>query len=290
MGRAVDWPLVYTVAAFLLGSVAASLTAVVGLLLGVPRSRPWLLLYFLWIAIDESPKRGGYDFCWRWGLTAWVRRGWWWREAMAYYPIQTHRTAPLPPEKGPYLFCNHPHGIIGVGTSGVFGTAAYQAACPGLEPLHLLGLHRLFQVPFFREWVLLHGHASADKSAMLRLLGRGHHLALNIGGAREALDARPGTLRLVLKKRQGFVRIALQAGAALVPVIHFGENDLYDNVSGEKGSRLRWLQDFLQQTFGFALPLFRGHSWLPLLPKQRPVDCVIGAPIYVGEKTANPTP
>ena len=37
MGRAVDWPLVYTVAAFPLGSVAASLTAVVGLLLGVPR-------------------------------------------------------------------------------------------------------------------------------------------------------------------------------------------------------------------------------------------------------------
>lgn len=37
-------------------------------------------------------------------------------------------------------------------------------------------------------------------------------MALAVGGAEESLLSRPRTLDLVLKKRQGFVRIAVQAG------------------------------------------------------------------------------
>ena len=46
------------------------------------------------------------------------------------------------------------------------------------------------------------------------------------GGAAEALDAHPGKLELTLRKRKGFVRIALQTGASLVPSLAYGENDL----------------------------------------------------------------
>ena len=45
---------------------------------------------------------------------------------------------------------------------------------------------------------------------MLRKPGRA--VALAVGGAEESLLSRPCTLNLVLKKRQGFVRIALQTG------------------------------------------------------------------------------
>jgi len=46
----------------------------------------------------------------------------------------------------------------------------------------------------------------------------------------------------VLAKRKGFVRVALEAGASLVPVIFFGENDLYDTHIPQKGTFLHRLQ------------------------------------------------
>lgn len=56
----------------------------------------------------------------------------------------------------------------------------------------------------------------------------------------------------VLAKRKGFVRIALQTGAKLVPVIGFGENDLYD--VQEPGPLRLWLTKWAKTLFGFTLP------------------------------------
>ena len=63
-----------------------------------------------------------------------------------------------------------------------------------------------------------------------------------IGGATESLYSTPGTMDLVLQRRTGFVRVALQTGASLVPVINFGENELYNTVRGSSTSVLRRFQ------------------------------------------------
>ena len=65
---------------------------------------------------------------------------------------------------------------------------------------------------------------------------------LAIGGATESLYAGPGTMNLVLQRRKGFVRVALQTGACLVPVINFGENELYSTIRGSPKSALRQFQ------------------------------------------------
>jgi 2-acylglycerol O-acyltransferase 2 len=52
-----------------------------------------------------------------------------------------------------------------------------------------------------------------------------------IGGATESLRAHPGTADLTLKRRLGFIKIAIREGADLVPVFSFGENDIYDQLS-----------------------------------------------------------
>jgi 1-acyl-sn-glycerol-3-phosphate acyltransferase len=43
--------------------------------------------------------------------------------------------------------------------------------------------------------------------------------------------------------RNGFIKIALQTGASLVPVYAFGENDAYEQLDNKPGTVLRWIQD-----------------------------------------------
>lgn len=69
------------------------------------------------------------------------------------------------------------------------------------------------------------------------------------------------------------VSVALENGADLVPVFSFGENDIWDQADNPRGSRLRKLQERLQQKLGFALPVVKGrgiwqYNW-GLLPHRR---------------------
>jgi 2-acylglycerol O-acyltransferase 2 len=43
-------------------------------------------------------------------------------------------------------------------------------------------------------------------------------------------------------QKQGFVRVALQAGVSVVPVLHFGENELYEQVENYPGTWVRFIQ------------------------------------------------
>lgn len=51
-------------------------------------------------------------------------------------------------------------------------------------------------------------------------------LLLYPGGEREQMMTVRGKHRLYLKQRKGFVKIAIESGASLVPVYVFGETDV----------------------------------------------------------------
>ena len=67
--------------------------------------------------------------------------------------------------------------------------------------------------------------------------------------------------------------------ANLVPVFSFGENEIFDQVSNPRGSRLRAFQHKLMKILSFAPPLFFGRGILPrligMMPHKRPV-CTVG--------------
>ncbi|PFH55886.1 hypothetical protein XA68_17446 [Ophiocordyceps unilateralis] len=117
--------------------------------------------------------------------------------------------------------------------------------------------------------------------------GRGRAVTIVIGGARESLEAEPGTLRLILKSRKGFVKMALRTGADLVPAIGFGENDLYDQLSPRTHPMVRKLQMLVLRLFKFTIPAVHGRGLLNydvgLMPYRRPVNIVMGKPIEVQE-------
>lgn len=115
--------------------------------------------------------------------------------------------------------------------------------------------------------------------------GMGRAITIVIGGARESLNASPGSLRLVLKRRMGFIKLAIRTGADLVPVLAFGENDLYEQVRSDSHPLIHKFQMLVKQTLGFTIPLFHARGVfnydVGLMPYRRPLNIVVGRPIHV---------
>ncbi|XP_070710968.1 2-acylglycerol O-acyltransferase 1 isoform X2 [Pempheris klunzingeri] len=140
-----------------------------------------------------------------------------------------------------------------------------------------------------------HGLVSSSKSSLSHLLSRpggGNVAVIAVGGAPEALDARPGALTLQIRHRKGFIKMALKHGALLVPVFSFGENELFEQLENPSGSPLRTLQNRLQGIMGVAMPLFHARGVFQysfgLMPYRKPIHTVVGRPIPVVQ-TSSPT-
>lgn len=209
-----------------------------------------------------------------------------WRWFASYFPITLHRTQPLDP-KYKYIFCYHPHGVVAMGAMGAFATegARWLELFPEI-PVLLLTLETQFKVPLHRDYLLLLGISSVAKKNIQSTLSRGTSVCIVIGGARESLLARPGSAKLILKLRKGFVKIALTTpGVRLVPVFAFGENDIYEILEPKQTSILHKFQLGLKRCFGFTIPFFHARGVFNyeygLMPYRKPIDVVIGKPIEV---------
>jgi 2-acylglycerol O-acyltransferase 2 len=194
-----------------------------------------------------------------------------------------------------------------VGTFGNFVSdySDFRDLFPGIRPrLATLNFH--FFVPVFREIPYGWGLMSVKKKTLKNALSQSHDpkaphnkdgrtanaIALICGGAQEALTSRPGIYRLILKKRKGFCKVAIETGASLVPVFGFNEVDVYDQPSNEPGTTLRKFQDLVKKWTGIAPACFIGRGFLQysygIIPRRVPITTVVGCPIDT-VKTENPT-
>uniref|UniRef100_UPI00398EF3A3 2-acylglycerol O-acyltransferase 2-B n=1 Tax=Pristiophorus japonicus TaxID=55135 RepID=UPI00398EF3A3 len=246
-------------------------------------------LYAGWLYLDlDTPAKGGRR-------SARIRNWAVWRYFRDYFPITLVKTAELDPKHN-YLFGFHPHGVLVAGAFGNFCTEAtgFSRLFPGITS-YLLMLPFWFKLPLFREYIMCGGLVSSEKRSANYILnqpGGGHAAVLAVGGAPESLDARPGALTLQVLGRKGFIKLALKAGAHLVPVFSFGENELFNQVANPRGSLLRTVQEKLQKVMGLAMPLFHARGVFQysfgLVPFRNPVYTVVGKPIPV-EKNTSPS-
>ncbi|KAK6040538.1 diacylglycerol acyltransferase [Cooperia oncophora] len=88
----------------------------------------------------------------------------------------------------------------------------------------------------------------------------GQAVVVAVGGAEEALYARPGVHKLKLLTRKGFVKQALRCGASLVPVYSFGETDIYQQLDNPEGSMVRRFQTWVKNLIGISVPFFYGRG------------------------------
>jgi hypothetical protein len=89
----------------------------------------------------------------------------------------------------------------------------FPEAFPGIRP-HLLTLTINLALPFYRELLIKLGSSTASRESCCNILqkGPGEAIALVVGGAEESMRARPGVADLILRKRLGFVKIAIMNG------------------------------------------------------------------------------
>lgn len=221
-------------------------------------------------------------------------RGWaLWRCLAAYFPATLHKTAELPPGR-PYIFAFHPHGIVSFSAWLTFASDAlgFARLFPGID-CRCLTLRINFRAPLFREYLLWHGMCDVSKRSCMTLLSRGKSIFIAVGGGTESLHAKPGANDLVLRRRRGFVKIALRTGASLVPVYAFGENSTFRTANELlPTSLLRRFQRSLTKYTGFTLPLCHGTGLLlpvGLLPYPVPLDVVVGLPLEVPKFEGNET-
>ncbi|XP_054168762.1 2-acylglycerol O-acyltransferase 1-like [Oppia nitens] len=247
------------------------------------------ILYFMWFIYDRKVcNQGGR-------LSVWARNWTIWRYFVNYFPLKLVKTVDLNPNKN-YIFGCHPHGILCASAFGNFGTegTGFSKLFNGLTP-HILTLETQFWFPFHRELFLMSGACSATKQSMQWLLSKedkGHVLVLLVGGAIEALDAVPNTLKLTVKRRKGFIKLALKHGASLVPVLSFGENDIFIQKERQNNSFMRKIQQLLTKYLGFSPPLFHGRGVFQynygFIPFRKSITTVVGEPIDI-TKVKNPT-
>lgn len=256
--------------------------------------RSLLAIYVSWYMLfDKAHLRGG-----RFMPT--FRRRNFWKHFAAYFPMSLTRTAKLDPKRN-YIFGYHPHGVISMGACCNFATEAtgFSELFPGID-LRLLTLEQNFRVPVFREYLLGLGVNSVSKASINGNLtrGPGASVMIVIGGARESLETAPGSYNLILDNRKGFVKVALQKGASLVPVFSFGETDLFGVFAS---SRFRRWQLWLQKQMGFGIPFFFGRALTGgvlhrvfglsrgVMPLRMPVQSIVGTPIHVDAPVPHPT-
>lgn len=283
--------------------------------------------YTIYFIFDRAPGNGGVvkrGSHWFRSLPIWT----WYCE---YFPINLDRTTPLKPtytEKKPspsektkkssifnpkswklfrrtekyeltgprYIFGYHPHGIGALGAFGAIGTegCGWSKKFPGIN-VSLMTLVAQFHVPLYRDYLLALGISAVTRKNSLKVLERNHSICIVVGGARESLMSSIGSVDLVLKRRKGFIRLALESGnVSLVPVFGFGETDCYNIVHTSENSFSHKVQLWMKKNYGFTIPIFYARGLFNydfgFLPFRTPITVLTGNPIYVEKKISNPTP
>ena len=144
------------------------------------------------------------------------------------------------------------------------------------------------------------GFISANKSTLIKTLQhpQKRSIVLVPGGAAEALMAHPGTFKLYLRNRRGFVKLAVETNTPLVPVLGFGENELFytldfsdqettnsngqqegneqSTLIGRLHSKLWSVQQRIRKTLSFSTPIFN-----PIPKQDMNVTVVVGLPLPI---------
>lgn len=182
-----------------------------------------------------------------------------------------------------YLVCIAPHGLW---------TMCYHLLWPtlvqkfGITPT-IVGADVLLKIPIFKRHFAAYGVVGASKKQMSQAMNFAspHNVTIFMPGGIAEMFYGVTREQIILNKRKGFVKLALQQGCDLVPAYGFGSNQQYRRIV-EAGGTLAKISSVLK----ISITPWMDRFYIPFgfVPTTHKVILAVGKPIRV-EKVADPT-
>lgn len=176
------------------------------------------------------------------------------------------------------ILAEFPHGVFPMGQ--VLGQPVLSSLLSSMQIRHVRYIKGgaasiVFRVPFLRQIYSWCGVIPANKERLFSQIQR-YNVGLIPGGIAEMCISDPTIERVFLKRRKGFIRLAISSGASLVPVYHFGNTQILHHAKFFQSNWCRAVSRYLR--FAIFYPV--GRFWLPA-PRRHPIVMAIGQPIHV---------
>eukprot|EP00871_Galdieria_phlegrea_P004389 jgi/Galph1/4951/GphlegSOOS_G3631.1 len=214
----------------------------------------------------------------------WFLHSGFWKLLFEYFPLTVYQRVDYdsPPSKTLLVSCQ-PHGVMAVSRKLLYGyiweTLSFKQEGQ-LIMRRALAARPLFYIPLCRELTLWSGGIDASRDSALYSFQTGKSILVFPGGNREIFLTRKDEICTHIQKRKGFIKLALETGSSIVPVLAIGEEELFE--------LFRMVPETIQERFlhNFRLPvgIAIGHFGT-CMPKKVPLKIIVGKPISIARKT-----
>lgn len=248
-----------------------------------------LLIYFNTYLSSVSPT----DKIWRWCHSS---NFWSWLQKGVSGRVIIDNKKNLKPNQ-PYIFGFHPHGAFPL--TGIWALNSdeflsythltYKDKSKRLEDYVSLVSSMILNLPFLREIITGIAGQGITKEIFAATLQCNKNVILSPGGVAECIltpQYNPAVEPdlVIFTKHKGFIKYAIKYGRPLVPILSFGEQELFDIAYPFKPIE-KLLKNHINDKI--TIPWLSGRYGLPI-PRNIPITVVFGKPIKV-VKNENPT-
>jgi 1-acyl-sn-glycerol-3-phosphate acyltransferase len=196
--------------------------------------------------------------------------------------FQLNVQSPIPPKS---INIWHPHGISGV-TPVIHN--GYRITSPDYKPTKGVVHYGYFMLPFIKDIIPLLNAIPSDEYSIRDTL-QTESISITLGGVDEMRRGSPKDLQLVVRKRRGIFKIALEMGVPIVPILTYGEQEIFPE--SDLGI-LKMYNELMYDWFRFRIPFPTLNSvinWTRLSQTAlEPIVSYTGKPIRT-KKISNPT-
>jgi len=179
----------------------------------------------------------------------------------------------------------HPHGISGL-TPVIHN--GYNITNSNYKPSKGVAHSIFFNIPLLRVFIKYMNAIPSDYKTIKETVTN-ESISITIGGVDEMSRTNDKNLELVIRRRKGIFKIALETGTPIVPILTYGDTEMFPETDIEL---FKWINSKLYEYFSCRIPfptIVSLYNWFKITKEPlEPIHTYTGRPIYV-KKIENPT-